>query len=205
MTPAGTVAAAADVRPERAARAARRVMPSVSVRSRKAPVVRHVQPEGDFISLADFVADPANHRPRSGRSTVAADRTLDGADLADRAGDDDALSVFDDVTKAVRVMSSRCGTCIGRAGSPAELTDQRRSELLGRRDDGTYDEGHTVCHSTLPGNPYGLLPAVCAWNAEHPQAAPRSHVMRMAASVGIQYVDPPGGQPPADPAPRAAG
>ncbi|MEU6406161.1 hypothetical protein [Streptomyces sp. NPDC046985] len=164
-----------------------------------------MQPDGDFISLADYLADPANYRPRSSGGTVVAARTRDGTDWAVGAGDDEAPSVFDDVTGAVRVMSSRCGTCIGRAGNPAGLTDRRRDELLGRRDDGIYDEGHTVCHSTLPGNAYGLPPAVCAWIAEHPQAAPRSHAMRMAARAGVQYADPPAGPPPTDPAPRAAG
>ncbi|MEV6421657.1 hypothetical protein [Streptomyces sp. NPDC051662] len=155
--------------------------------------MRRVQPGGDFISLADYLADPANHRPRSSGGTAAAARTKDGADEAVGTGDDEALSVFDDVTGAVRVMSSRCGTCIGRAGNAAGLTDRRRDVLLGRRDDGTYDEGHTVCHSSLPGNAYDLPPAVCAWIAEHPQAAPRSHGMRMAASFGIQYMARPPG------------
>ncbi|MBC3990200.1 hypothetical protein H8N00_15180 [Streptomyces sp. AC563] len=164
-----------------------------------------VQPDGDFISLADYLADPANHRPRSNGDAAAAARTKNGADQAVSTGDDEAPSVFDDVTGAVRVMSSRCDTCIGRAGNAAGLTDRRRDALLGRRDDGTYDEGHTVCHSTLPGNSYDLPPAVCAWGAEHPQAAPRSHAMRMAASAGIRYVDPPASGPPKDPAPRAAG
>ncbi|MFJ9574517.1 hypothetical protein [Streptomyces bacillaris] len=166
--------------------------------------MRRVQPEGDFISLADYCADPANHRPRSGGDAAAAARTRGGADEAVGTGDE-APSVFDDVTGAVRVMSSRCGTCIGRVGNAAGLSDRRREALLGRRDDGTYDEGHTVCHSTLPGNAYGLPTSVCAWIAEHPQAAPRSHVMRMAASSGIQYVDPPAGGPPNEPAPDAVG
>ncbi|MFI1530721.1 hypothetical protein [Streptomyces griseus] len=39
-------------------------------------------------------------------------------------------------------MSSRCGTCLGRAGNAAGPTDRRYEALLGRRDDGTYDEGH---------------------------------------------------------------
>ncbi|MCG7523984.1 hypothetical protein MHW47_05950 [Streptomyces sp. OfavH-34-F] len=167
--------------------------------------MRRVQPEGDFVSLADYLADPANHRPRSGGDAAAASRTRDGADQAAGTSDDEAPSVFDDVTGAVRVMSSRCGTCIGRAGNAAGLTDRRREALLGRRNDGTYGEGHTVCHSTLPGNAYDLPPSVCAWIAEHPKAAPRSHAIRMAASFGIQYVDPSADGPPKDPAPRTAG
>lgn len=167
--------------------------------------MRRVQPDADFVSLAGYLADPANHRPRSSGDAAAAARTRDGADQDVGTRDDAAPSVFDDVTGAVRVMSSRCGTCIGRAGNAAGLTDRRREALLGCRADGTYDEGHTVCHSTLPGNAYGLPPSVCAWIAEHPQAAPRSHAMRMAANSGIQYVDPPADGPPKDPAPRAAG
>ncbi|MFI1189691.1 hypothetical protein [Streptomyces californicus] len=167
--------------------------------------MRRVQPDGDFVSLADYLTDPANHRPRSGGVAAAAARARDGTDQAVGTGDDEAPSVFDDVTGAVKVMSSRCGTCIGRAGNAAGLTDRRREALLGRRDDGTYDEGHTVCHSSLPGNAYGLPSSVWAWIAEHPKAAPRSHAMRMAAGSGIQYVDPPADGPPKDPAPRTAG
>ncbi|MFJ1662527.1 hypothetical protein [Streptomyces anthocyanicus] len=119
--------------------------------------MRRVQPDGDFVSLVDYLADPANHRPRSGRGAAAAARTWDGADQAVGTGDE-APSVFDEVTGAVRVTSSRSG---------------------------------------------GLPPAVCAWIADHPQAAPRSHATRMAASSGIHYVDPPADGPPKDPAPRA--
>ena len=72
-----------------------------------------------------------------------------------------------------------------REGSPT------LEDLLGRCGDGTYDEGHTVCHSTLPGNPDDLPASVCAWIAQHPQAGPRSLVMRLAASAGTIPVRPP--------------
>lgn len=166
--------------------------------------MQRAQPD-DYISLADFVADPANHSPRQGGGNAVADRGQYPVGPPERPGNEDTLSVVDEATGTVRVMSDRCGTCIGRSGNPAGLTARRRNELLGRRDDGTYDEGHTVCHCTLPGNSYGLLPAVCAWIAQHPQAAPRSLAMRMAASVGIQYVDPPACPPQSDPVPRTGG
>ncbi|GAA1213287.1 hypothetical protein GCM10009578_065110 [Streptomyces rhizosphaericus] len=100
-----------------------------------------------------------------------------------------APSVLNPETGKVRVMSGKCPTCIGRPGTC--LSSERRRELLGLRPDGTYDEGWTICHSTLPGNPDDLEPAVCAWIASHPQAAPRSLAMRVGAAQGIEYVDPP--------------
>ncbi|WP_274036355.1 hypothetical protein [Streptomyces sp. MMBL 11-1] len=99
--------------------------------------MRRVQRDGDFARLADYLADPKNHPPRSSGSTAAAARTMDGADQAVGTGDDETPSVLDNVTGAVRVMTSRCGTRIGRAGRAAGLTDRRRNTLLGRRDDGT--------------------------------------------------------------------
>ncbi|MCX4681314.1 hypothetical protein OG413_45235 [Streptomyces sp. NBC_01433] len=90
-------------------------------------------------------------------------------------------------------MSGKCTTCIGRRSNPAGLSDERRRELLGLRPDGSYDEGWTVCHSTLPDNPENtadLPPSVCAWIAQHPQAAARSLVMRIGASQGFDYIDP---------------
>ncbi|MFF2618582.1 hypothetical protein [Kitasatospora sp. NPDC058046] len=136
-----------------------------------------------YISLRAFFADPDNHAPRACAPA--------GAAPAATRDEPPAPSVIDSATGKVRVMSSRCGTCIGRHGNPVGLSPQRLRELAGLQPDGTYDEGHTVCHITLEGNPDHLPAAVCAWVAEHPQAAPRSLVMRQAASKGILYIDPP--------------
>lgn len=136
--------------------------------------MQHSQPKaGDdnYISLADFFADASNHQPRPHPGASSSGKRGLPRFAAEPA-DDNAPSVIDPVIGAVRVMSSRCGTCIGRAGNPANLSAERFNELLGRRRDGTYDEGHTVCHSTLPGNEYGLPPAVCAWIAQHPTPLP---------------------------------
>lgn len=156
--------------------------------------MQHSQPKaGDdnYISLADFFADASNHQPRPHPGASSSGKRGLPRFAAEPA-DDNAPSVIDPVIGAVRVMSSRCGTCIGRAGNPANLSAERFNELLGRRRDGTYDEGHTVCHSTLPGNEYGLPPAVCAWIAQHPHAAPRTLALRLAAHTGTRYVGPPG-------------
>ncbi|WP_328373681.1 hypothetical protein OG800_50740 (plasmid) [Streptomyces sp. NBC_00445] len=142
-------------------------------------------PTGDgLISLREFCKDPANHAPRS--APLAAPEHAIAADAV-------APSVFDPETGHVRVMSGKCGTCIGRRGNPVGLSDERRRDLLGQRPDGSYDEGWTVCHATLPDNPdntTGLPPSVCAWIAQHPQAAARSLAMRIGASQGIDYIDP---------------
>ncbi|OEV09259.1 hypothetical protein [Streptomyces nanshensis] len=139
-------------------------------------------PEDGLISLADFFQDPANYAPRHAAPAVP-DRAVDP--------DTTAPSVFDPATRRVRVMSGKCTTCIGRRGT--QLSDERRRELLGLGPDGSYDEGWTVCHATLPDNPANtanLPPSVCAWIAQHPLAAPRSLAMRIAAALGIDYIDP---------------
>ncbi|WP_149037960.1 hypothetical protein [Kitasatospora sp. MBT63] len=87
-------------------------------------------------------------------------------------------------------MADQCTTCIGRPGTIRN--PQRRRELLGVDANGRYDEGHTVCHATLDGNPDGLPAAVCAWIAQHPQAAAHSLALRMAAVTGIEYISAPG-------------
>jgi hypothetical protein len=137
------------------------------------------RPEEQSVSFRDFCEDPANRAPRPAPAAVSA------------PDDTCATSVFDPVTGRVRVMSSKCTTCIGRRGTP--LSDERRRELLGLRPDGSYDEGWTVCHATLPDNPENtedLPPSVCAWVAQHPLAAPRSLAMRIGASTGFEYIDP---------------
>ena len=63
--------------------------------------------------------------------------------------------------------------------------------MLGRDANGRYDEGHTICHSSLPGNTYNLPAAVCAWNAQHPDAGAHSIMMRRAALTGTEYINPP--------------
>ncbi|GGZ94993.1 hypothetical protein GCM10010371_63590 [Streptomyces subrutilus] len=136
----------------------------------------------ELVGLRDFFRDPANHAPRAACPVP----DLTGAGAAEAAP-----SVFDPVTGRVRVMDGKCGTCIGRPGNPYDLTPERRSELLGRRPDGTYDEGWTVCHSPLPDNPDHLPAAVCAWIALHPQAGPRSLALRIAAHTGIDHITPP--------------
>lgn len=132
------------------------------------------------VSFRAFCEDPENHEPRP----VPAASTPS-------AGDTDVPSVLDPLTGQVRVMSDKCTTCIGRRGTL--LSDERRRELLGRRPDGSYDEGWTVCHQTLPDNPENhgdLPPAVCAWIAQHPQASARSLAMRIGGAQGIEYVTP---------------
>lgn len=136
--------------------------------------------DGDFVSLRTYFEDPANRAPRATPATVQ-DQSAAGLEPP-------VPSVLNPETGKIRVMSGKCTTCIGRPGTC--LSSERRRELLGLRPDGTYDEGWTVCHSTLPGNPDGLEPAVCAWIAAHPQAAPRSLAMRVGAAHGIEYVDP---------------
>lgn len=142
-------------------------------------------PAGDGpISLQDFCRDPANHAPRS--TPPAA---LGHAFSPDTA----APSVFDREAGRVRVMRGKCAGCIGRHGNPVGLSDERLRELIGLRPDGSYDEGWTVCHATLPDNPENtanLPPSVCAWISQHPQAAARSLAMRIGASQGFHYVDP---------------
>lgn len=144
------------------------------------PGTRHAHSD-DFVSLPAYCEDPANRAPRVAPTTVQAQPTADH--------EQPAPSVFNPATGKVRVMSGKCPTCIGRAGNC--LSDERRRELLGLRPDGTYDEGWTICHSTLPGNSDDLPPAVCAWIASHPQAASRSLAMRIGAAHGIEYIDPP--------------
>lgn len=137
--------------------------------------------DGDVVSLRAYFEDPANRSPRATPATVQ--------DQPAAGNETPAPSVLSSETGKIRVMSGKCTTCIGRPGTC--LSSERRRELLGLRPDGTYDEGWTVCHSTLPGNPDGLEPAICAWIAAHPQAAPRSLAMRVGAAHGIEYVDPP--------------
>nr|BEK71508.1 hypothetical protein KPHV_87350 [Kitasatospora purpeofusca] len=133
---------------------------------------------GDFVSFRDFAADPANHRPRP-----TAPRTTESPATPE------APSVRNPETGQIRVMDGRCTTCIGRPGTIRN--PERLRELLGVDANGRYDEGHTVCHQTLVGNPAGLPAAVCAWIAQHPQAAATSLVLRMAAVTGIEYVSAP--------------
>ncbi|MGW9067949.1 hypothetical protein ACWGQT_00655 [Streptomyces yangpuensis] len=132
------------------------------------------------VSLADYFADPANHAPRP----------KPAAHTAPSAAGEEAPLPVNPETGRVRVMSDKCGDCIGRAGNPKNLSPERLRELLGLQEDGTYDEGWTVCHSTLEGNPDDLPPSVCAWIAQHPKASPRSLIMRMAARNGIDYIQP---------------
>ena len=137
-----------------------------------------------LISLREFCEDPANHEPRSSPAAAPAHSLT---------ADTSAPSVFDPETGRERVMSDKCRTCIGRRGNPAGLSAERRRDLLGRCPDGSYDEGWTVCHATLPDNPdntAGLPPSVCAWVAQHPQAAARSLAMRIGAAQGIDYIAP---------------
>jgi hypothetical protein len=134
----------------------------------------------DSVSFRAFCEDPINRAPRSTPSAV-----LESVD------DTCAPSVFDPVTGRVRVMGKKCTTCVGRPATP--LSAERRRELLGRQEDGSYDEGWTVCHATLPDNPENtgdLPPSVCAWVAQHPQAAARSLAMRIGAVQGIDYISP---------------
>lgn len=132
------------------------------------------------VSFRAFCEDPDNHAPRPAPTAAAAP-----------VGDASVPSVFDSLTGRVRVMSAKCTTCIGRRGTP--LSDERRRELLGRQPDGSYDEGWTVCHTTLPDNPDNtgdLPPSICAWIAQHPLAAARSLAMRIGAAQGIDYISP---------------
>ncbi|MGW7100439.1 hypothetical protein [Streptomyces sp. NPDC054838] len=132
----------------------------------------------DYVGLADYFSDPANHAPRTKPAAGGV------------PGHEEAPLPVNRETGEVRVMSGKCGDCIGRAGNPKNLSPERLKELLGLQEDGTYDEGWTVCHSTLEGNPDDLPPAVCTWIAQHPKAGPRSMIMRLAAHTGIEYIHP---------------
>ncbi|MFJ4679183.1 hypothetical protein [Kitasatospora sp. NPDC088783] len=139
--------------------------------------------QADLVSFRQFASDPANHAPRTAPARRPAAPTADPAGAAP--------PVIDETTGRVRVMGGQCTTCIGRRGNPAGLDPERLGQLAGCQGDGTFDEGHTVCHKTLPGNPDDLPAAVCAWFASHAQAGPRSLVMRLAASRGVIEVHEP--------------
>ncbi|MFF4344308.1 hypothetical protein ACFY00_30820 [Kitasatospora sp. NPDC001540] len=143
------------------------------------------------MSFADFCADPGNSSPGTPRPGSAAARGPE----PEAAEHTRAPLVLDAETGRVRVMESKCWTCIGRPTTT--LSAERRRELLGQQEDGSYDEGWTVCHSTLQEAPYGLPPSVCAWTAQHPQAAERSLAMRVGHCTGFEYVDPAPTFPPA--------
>ncbi|MFF4924276.1 hypothetical protein ACFY4B_27140 [Kitasatospora sp. NPDC001261] len=144
----------------------------------------------DYLSFADFCADPSNHALRAApvRTTAVC------APAPDAVEADGAPSVVDSETGRVRVMGSKCWTCVGRPAT--RLSAERRRELLGRQEDGSYDEGWTVCHSTLDEAEYGLPASVCAWVAEHRPSAERSVIMRLGASTGFEFVDPAATFPP---------
>ncbi|MFD6356653.1 hypothetical protein [Nocardia tengchongensis] len=81
----------------------------------------------------------------------------------------------------VRVMESRCTTCIFTAGNPMNLREGRLKQLLG---EAIRNEGHIVCHDTLPAAGTGLDPAICRGFADHPSAM-RSIALRLAYAQGV--------------------
>lgn len=85
----------------------------------------------------------------------------------------------------IRVLGKTCGTCISRSDL-AETVIKRNRDA----------DALLVCHSTLPRGPYpGTPPAVCAayWARHGEDIAPG----RLALTVGITRVPPPGQDSPA--------
>lgn len=101
--------------------------------------------------------------------------------------DDRVLSVIDTDTRRPRLLTERCATCIMRPASPVtlSLSPGRLRELLA-------NDTYVVCHSTFPGNAYGIAPALCRGAAD----TFKSNYVRMCARIlgypdGFTLVDPP--------------
>ena len=88
----------------------------------------------------------------------------------------------------VRVLSHRCRTCIFHQGARAGLTQARFEEVVR----GNVEANALLtCHATLPGNPWGFDPAVCAgfW-ARHGMRTVAGRLARFA--LGVTRMRPPG-------------
>ncbi|MFJ7279392.1 hypothetical protein [Kitasatospora sp. NPDC098663] len=73
--------------------------------------------------------------------------------------DDPAPAVADPATGEVRVLARLCDTCIYRPGNLMHLAPGRVRQLA---DQALADDGHIVCHSTLPAlAPRGTKGAIC--------------------------------------------
>ncbi|MER5809081.1 hypothetical protein ABT143_12930 [Streptomyces sp. NPDC002033] len=108
-----------------------------------------------------------------------------------------SVPVADPVTGRVRVVAERCGTCDFRPGRHGSLAPGQLARLVAGC---LSSEGHLVCHET--GEDRGMLGAVCAGFAAHPDAH-RSLALRVAAA-GARLLQHP--SPASDsPAPERSG
>jgi hypothetical protein len=99
-----------------------------------------------------------------------------------------AHDVIDGRSGKVRVLSSRCGTCIFRPGNPLELDPGRTEEVISRN---VAAGALLTCHSTLPYGPYPEFgPAVCAgfW-ARHGLETAAGRIAKFM--LGIVRIKPP--------------
>jgi hypothetical protein len=104
----------------------------------------------------------------------------------------DPADVIDPDLQKVRVLSSRCTTCIFRRGNPMHLGENRHGRTAADIIQGNVAAGALLtCHQTLPyGDHPEVPPAVCAgfW-AEH---GPATAAGRIAIHlIGIVRVPPP--------------
>jgi hypothetical protein len=85
----------------------------------------------------------------------------------------------------VRVLAPQCSTCI--YGPASIVTPERRDEVTAAN---LRADALLTCHHTLPGNPDGIDPAVCAgfWARHWRDVA----AGRLAYLIGITKIRPPG-------------
>ena len=108
----------------------------------------------------------------------------------------DPTDVLDPGTGKVRVLSSRCKTCIFRPEGRAAFGEDRVAEVIGAN----IDAGALLtCHSTLPyGDHPDFGPAVCAgfW-ARHGLATAAGRIAK--GMLGLVRIAPPGEEEEAKP------
>lgn len=95
--------------------------------------------------------------------------------------------VIDSVTRKVRVLARRCGTCIFWRDHRSPVSNERTDEVIAAN---VRVGALLTCHSTLPYGPYPTFgPAVCAgfWAAHRGVAAGRI----AERLIGIDRIDPP--------------
>ena len=90
------------------------------------------------------------------------------------------------VDGCVRILHPACVSCIGRRGNLMHLAPGRKEDVFRRN---VEADALLTCHETLPGNPDGYDPAVCAvfW-AVHSRDVLTG---RLARLIGTSRIHPP--------------
>lgn len=96
------------------------------------------------------------------------------------------IEVGDPATYKLRILREMCSTCIMRPpGERINLTNERLREFVR---DAVAADSYVVCHSTLPGAPDGVEPAICRGFADRYS----TNALRMGERMlGFVEVEPP--------------